>query len=261
MPDSTDCSAPHRRHTFPPPPGPLARLGLVLQNWLEARVAAASLHGDPPVYDPACFTWAAGLRQDWRTVRAELDEVMLRLAALPSFQDILEEVRVIQADDRWKTFWLCGVGMDCRDNQRRCPRTMRLLAGVPGLRTAFFSILTPGKHIPAHRGAYNGVLRLHLALRVPEPQSRCRIRIGNQVHHWREGELLIFDDSFQHEVWNETEGLRAVLFVDFLRPLRQPWHALNTLLIGLGRFAPFLRRARARQLRWSRAHYAPHPGA
>ena len=122
---------------------------------------------------------------------------------------------------------------------------------MPGLRTAFFSILAHGKHIPPHRGAYNGVLRLHLGLKVPHSVSACRIRIANEVHHWHEGEVLVFDDSFQHEAWNDSNESRVVLFVDFARPLRHPWHWLNERLLDVGRFAPFLRDCNARQRRWA----------
>ena len=103
--------------------------------------------------------------------------------------------------------------MDCSDNAARCPETMKALGKIPGLSTAFFSILSPGKHIPPHRGAYNGVLRLHLALQVPEPRDLVRIRIARQICHWEEGKCLIFDDTFNHEVWNDTAGYRVVLFV------------------------------------------------
>jgi len=74
--------------------------------------------------------------------------------------------------------------MNCDENARRCPETMALLKKIPGLKTAFFSILSPRKHIPAHRGAYNGVLRFHLGLLVPEPREQCRIRIGNEFRRW-----------------------------------------------------------------------------
>ncbi len=121
--------------------------------------------------------------------------------------------------------------------------------------TAFFSILAPGKHIPAHRGAYNGVLRFHLGLIVPGPAGACRIRVADQICTWREGESLIFDDSFNHEVWNDTDGWRVVLFVDVARPLRRPWHWLNRKFIGLGRLAPFLRDAGMKQKNWARGFY------
>jgi len=74
--------------------------------------------------------------------------------------------------------------MDCAANAQRCPETMRLLGRIPGMKTAFFSILSPHKHIPAHRGAFNGILRLHLALLVPGPREQVRIRIGNEFRHW-----------------------------------------------------------------------------
>lgn len=248
----------HRRHTLDEPRGSLARLGRTAHAALERFVARVSVHGDPPVYDPALFPWSAPLAAGWREMRAELDRVMQRRAELPNFQDILPAVGRITADDRWKTYWLAGIGMDCRANAARCPQTMQLLRLIPGLKNAFFSVLAPGKHIPAHRGAYNGVLRLHLALKVPQPAERCRIRIANQTLHWREGEVLIFDDGFQHEVWNDADGERVVLFVDFARPLRPPWHRLNERLLDSGRLAPFLREADARQRRWAAAFHSRH---
>ena len=81
-----------------------------------------------------------------------------------------------------------------------------------------FSILEPGKHLPPHRGPYNGVLRLHLGLIVPEPREQLGIRVENQVYRWQEGEAVIFDDAYEHEAWNKTPQTRVVLFVDFVKP-------------------------------------------
>ena len=214
-----------------------------------------SVHGDPMVYDARQFGWVPAVEADWHKVRAELDAIMVYRDQMPSFQQIIKEVDVIQCDDDWKTFFLAGIGMDCAANAARCPETMKLLANIPGMTNAFFSILSPGKHIPAHRGAYNGLLRLHLALQVPEPVEQVRIRIGNCICQWREGRALIFDDSFNHEVWNDTDGYRVVLFVDFARPLRQPWDWLNRRFLGMGTFAPFLREANRRQQQWQRAFW------
>ena len=97
--------------------------------------------------------------------------------------------------------------------------------------------------IPPHRGAWAGVLRLHLALMVPEPQEQCRIRIADQLHTWKEGRCLVFDDTYNHQVWNNTDGFRVVLFVDFERPLR----SLNHWLLNLAALAPILREANAKQ--------------
>ncbi|MDE0853968.1 MAG: aspartyl/asparaginyl beta-hydroxylase domain-containing protein [Nevskia sp.] len=244
-----------RAHTLGLPKSALGRLGLRLQTVLESAVARVSVLPDSAVYDPADFPWVRKFEAGWRTIRAELDQVLAYRDQMPSFHEIIKEVGTITSDDSWKTFFLLGAGMDCSENARRCPQTMQLLRGIPGASTAFFSILSPGKHIPAHRGAYNGVLRFHLGLLVPEPRERCRIRIGNRIQSWNEGEALIFDDSFNHEVWNDTDGWRVVLFVDFARPLRQPWHWLNRSLIGLGPLAPFLREAGQKQKAWEKKFY------
>jgi aspartyl/asparaginyl beta-hydroxylase (cupin superfamily) len=245
----------HRRHTLSRPCTVFGRFALWLQDRMEAAVGRVSVHGDPHIYDTSLFPWARELELDWRKIRAELDQVMVFRDQMPSFHEILKEVSTITSDANWKTYFLAGIGMDCRENARRCPETMRLLARVPGLTTAFFSILSPHKHIPAHRGAWNGILRFHLGLMVPEPREQCRIRIGNDYRHWREGQALIFDDTYNHEVWNDTEGYRVVLFVDFPRPLRQPWNWLNRRLLGMGSLAPFLREAGEKQKKWERLFY------
>jgi aspartyl/asparaginyl beta-hydroxylase (cupin superfamily) len=238
---------PSRAHRLGPPKSLLQRAGIAAQTLLESMVAKVSRLPDVPVYELADFPWVAPLQAQWRSIRAELDAVMLHRDRIPSFHEILKEAGTITRDESWKTYFLINAGQVCGGNAERCPQTMRLLQGIPGACTAFFSILAPGKHIPAHRGAYNGVLRLHLGLIVPEPREHCRIRIGDQFRYWREGEALIFDDSFDHEVWNQTEGYRVVLFVDFPRPLYQPWHWLNRQLIAQAPRIPLFQEAIRKQ--------------
>ena len=245
----------HRRHMLNSNRTFLDSCGIAAQTAMEWAVARVSPLGDPHIYDPRQFPWAAEIEREWQAVRKELDVVMTFRDQMPSFQDILKEVGAIQSDNQWKTFFLAGIGMDCAENCRRCPETVWLLGKIPGMTTAFFSILSPGKHIPAHRGAWNGILRLHLGLLVPEPRERVRIRIGNDFYSWREGEALIFDDTFNHEVWNDTDGYRVVLFVDFARPLYQPFHWLNELLLHFGALAPFLREAGEKQKHWQDAFW------
>jgi aspartyl/asparaginyl beta-hydroxylase (cupin superfamily) len=105
-------------------------------------------------------------------------------------------------------------------NCLRCPATAAVLRAIPGVITGFFSILGPGKRLPPHYGPYRGVLRHHLALIVPEPLEKCGIRVDDQTRHWTEGQSLVFDDTYEHEAWNDTDGERVVLFLDIKRPLR-----------------------------------------
>jgi beta-hydroxylase len=241
-----------RTHRLKPPANRLAKKLDALQDWIEDVVARFSPLGDPPVYSNEHFEWIPEVEADWQKVRAELDSVMQYRDSMPSFQDIMKEVGAIQTDDQWKTFFLKAVGMDCEENAARCPETMKVLEKLPGVTTAFFSILSPRKHIPSHRGAWAGILRMHLGLMVPEPQEQCRIRIANQTHTWEEGKVLIFDDTWNHEVWNDTPGYRVVLFVDFERPLKWPLSWINSAVMNLAPLAPFLREVKGKQKAWEK---------
>jgi aspartyl/asparaginyl beta-hydroxylase (cupin superfamily) len=136
-------------------------------------------------------------------------------------------------DDQWKTFFFYAFGNKEKENCARCPGTVRILDKIPGMNTAMFSILGPGKHIPPHRGPYKGVLRYHLGLIIPKPDGSCRIRVGNDVRAWKEGKSLIFDDSHEHEVWNDSDSYRVVLFVNFVRPTIFPLSAVNQSILWM----------------------------
>ena len=137
-------------------------------------------------------------------------------------------------------------------NCQYCPVTTRLIESIPGMKTAFFSILLPGKHIPEHRGPYKGVLRYHLGLKIPQEKENCRIRVGEKFAYWSEGKSMLFDDSFPHEIWNSTDEIRVVLFMDIVRPCRFPVSLLNRLLIYLISRSPFVRDALKNQQKWNR---------
>ena len=111
--------------------------------------------------------------------------------------------------------------------------TARLLAQTPDIRNAMFSILAPRMHIPPHRGPTNGIIRIHLGLIVPGGADACRIRVGDQIFGWEEGKCVVFDDSFEHEVWNDTDHERVVLFFDVDRPMHVAGRWLNKALIAI----------------------------
>jgi ornithine lipid ester-linked acyl 2-hydroxylase len=139
----------------------------------------------------------------------------------------------ITQDDKRKTYMLYLYGRQMAENCCRCPETTRLVETIPGMKTAFFSTLSPRKHIPEYRGPYTGVLRYHLGLIVPRQKEACRIRVDSDIAHWEEGRSVVFDDTYSHEVWNDTDEERVVLFVDFTRPLPFPMSVLNEAVIRL----------------------------
>jgi len=236
----------------------LSAVAVGLRRWLEWLVAHCSLVEDRPFFDPARFSWAAALEANWAAIRAELDEVLRFRDELPNFQDLSPEQAALTTNDGWKTFFFCAYGHRAEANRKRCPHTARVVDSIPGLSTAFFSVLGPHVRLPPHRGPYKGVLRCHLALKVPDPTDASGITVGGQTVHWQEGKCLIFDDTFPHEAWNDTDLDRAVLFLDIVRPLRPPASWLNVVLIGLIGLSPPLLKWKRRHRNWERGPRGRH---
>ncbi len=216
----------------------------------ERFLLRASLVPTTPFLPTDTFDWIAGLEARWAAIRAELDAVLGYRDDLPNFQDISVDQASLTDDDGWKTFFFFGYGFRSEANCARCPETAAMLGQIPGLTTAFFSILSPHKEIGAHRGPWRGVLRYHLALKVPEPAGSTGISVDGQTTGWEEGRSLLFDDGYEHEVWNRSDGIRVVLFVDVIRPMSFPADQLNRALIwAIGR-SPYVRDARDRHQAW-----------
>jgi len=211
------------------------RIRHLIRPAFEWPIAAASTVGHGTFFDTDDFPWVRVLEENWKQIRSELEGVLADRERIPTFQEVSPQQQRITQDDSWRTFFLRTPGYLPIENRRRCPRTAELLEEIPGITSAFFSILGPGKHVPSHRGPFGGILRYHLALIVPE-EGGARIRVGSETRHWEEGKSLIFDDSNDHEAWNEADSERVVLFVDFIRPIPRwifPVYLLNQTYLQL----------------------------
>jgi aspartyl/asparaginyl beta-hydroxylase (cupin superfamily) len=178
------------------------------------------------------------LEENAPIIRDELQALLDEKAAIPRYHDLdpAQEYISAQVDPEkdWKVFYLDVIGEKPEVNRARCPRTSALLDQVPGRMQAFFSILEAGKSIPAHSGPYRGYLRYHLALIVPR-NNPPSIRVKDQHYTWQEGRSVLFDDSWEHEVINHSDGDRVVLIVDIRRPMPPPFDALNRFVISVMR--------------------------
>jgi ornithine lipid ester-linked acyl 2-hydroxylase len=221
---------------------------------VERFVGRRSLVGEATFFDVELFPWVAEVERNWPVIREELERVLVDRQELPNFQDISKDQIEITDDDRWKTLFLYGYGFKTDLGTQMCPRTAALMERIPGMTTAMFSILAPGKHILPHRGPYKGVLRYHLGLIVPEQKENCRIRVGQDIRHWEEGKSLVFDDTYNHEVWNDTDETRVILFVDVVRPLPSPESTINGLIIKAIALSPFVQDAKRNQRAWERRY-------
>lgn len=230
----------------------IIRVGKHLRGIFDALIAGSSLVPNDPVLDVRDFAWTQGLRDAWQAIRAEASAVALVGHAAPSLATISPDHRSIAEVNKWRSFFLWGYGYPIDDNLARCPQTKAAIERIPGLNSAFFSILAPGTHIPAHRGVTKGLITCHLGLFVPR-DGDARMRVHDRIVRWAEGETLVFDDTYDHEVWNDTEGTRVVLLIQVERPLKNPGKWFADLFLGFVRRSAFVQEARRNISSWNAA--------
>lgn len=209
----------------------------------ERIVHRHSKVGSDPFPDMAYFPWAKNVEACWSDVRRELDQLLAEDVPIPPLEEISSNQRELTNDGQWKAFFFVALGRQATRNIERCPCTWETLKKIPGLKTALFSVLEPGNVLKGHRGPYNGLLRLHLAVLIPEPREACSITVDGIKVHWTEGKTEIFDDTYWHTAVNGTEFRRVVLFADFVRPLRFPINIINRLFLFAMSKMPYIEKA------------------
>jgi len=191
---------------------------------------------NPPVVDKEkYFADSRELEANWQTIQSELLGILKNDTAIPRFHEVDGLQRFISAKDDvpWRVFGLKAFDKWIEPNCSKAPRTVELLKKMPNVSLAMLSILDGGKHIPRHFGFFRGVFRYHLGLIIPDKsEGECYIICGGVRHDWKEGEGVLFDDTYVHEVWNKTNQRRVVLFLDVLRDNSLPrWlRPLNRLM-------------------------------
>lgn len=220
----------------------LFQIGKELRPKIDRIIMEDSKIPDAAVQDKDAFPWIKKLESRWEDIRDEA--VRIRSEEIPSLGDISFDHGRIAADRRWRAFFLKGYGYRMDANAERAPITSALLEEVPGLVTANFSVLEAGGHIPRHWGMTKGMLTWHLALKSPKEREKCRMTLeeGDTVHtlHWDDGESFLFDDMFNHEVWNETDEDRYILLIQIKRPCRWRGNLIQNLFLKGVRHSRFV---------------------
>ena len=235
----------------PPPPRFGVRLGKLVLRAVDRFLARHSTVPTTPFLPAQAFPQAAVLEANWKTIRDELNGVLQHPEDIPTFHEMSPDQARISRGDNWRTYAFYVFGARIDENCRPCPRTAKLLDTMPNLRNAWFSILAPGYHIPPHRGPTKALVRCHLGLLIPSEAERCRIRVGDEVRHWQSGRCLCFDDTYEHEVRNDTPEARVVLFLDLDRPLDRLAGPCRDLLLALMRSSAYVKRPLANLRRWN----------
>jgi aspartate beta-hydroxylase len=203
------------------------------------RIYDSRIEG-PPVLDMETeFPAGERFRAAWRDIRAEAAEVAKKLDMVPRFHEIMREQSPISSpgERAWRMFIVKAYGVEVPAKAALCPTLARLASAAPEVLSASFSFLEPGGHIPPHRGPFRGVLRFYMALSMPvrsDGRPGAVLKIAGVEHRLTEGEYLLWDDTFEHEVWNESDGLRCVLLLDVWRPgMPIDMRLLSKTLIGV----------------------------
>lgn len=213
-------------------------------------IAKSSLISNAPVFSQDDFAWSAPVASKWQAIRDEALAIYAHRDAIPPLREVSPDHARIMRDNSWRSFFLIGYGNRIEENIARAPVTTSLVEAIPGLNSAFFSILAPGAVIRPHRGVTKAFITAHLGLVVPKDRSGLWMRVEDKRIHWREGEWLIFDDTYEHEVRNETDETRIVLLCQVARPLKAPGSWLASGLMSYVKGSQFVKEARSNLSHW-----------
>jgi len=217
-------------------------------------IAGSSKISNDPVLDPAQFSWSAEISRHWEAIREEALTVCRHKDAIPPLREVSPDHRRIMKDDTWRSFFLIGYGIRFEENIARAPQTSELVSQIPGLNSAFFSILAPGSHIAPHRGVTKAFITGHLGLEVPKDKDKLWMRVDDQRVHWENGKWTVFDDTYEHEVRNDTDETRIILLCQIERPLGQPGQFFANALMGYVRRSQFVQEAKENLGDWETAY-------
>jgi beta-hydroxylase len=228
------------RDSRPPGGGGLNRL--LAAN--HRRIARAWADRPGPVYGASTVPALLDLEAAWPEIRAEYEAA--RDGGLRPLPMDLLAGHEFGADGCWDAFVLRHNGGWIDLNTERFPATTAVLRQLADLRAALFSVLSPGSVIPPHRGANNGVLRLHLGVVVPGELGDSVLEVGTSTVAWEEGRAFAFDDTYVHAARNGSAGERVVLMLEVDRPLPEADARRNRLVQRAFALHPQVRGGQAR---------------
>lgn len=186
-------------------------------NWLVAPLPLEMKQ--PMVNLDAGFPEHHVLEKHWECIRDEAIALIARNQTQYAADASPRSFGGLDQQHKWQVSMLKFYGRLFPKNLDQCPVTAALLARLPRIKFAMFSIMEPGIYVRPHTGPFRGCLRYHLGLKTPRLGEKCYIVVNGQKYHWKDGEGVLFDDTFVHSVVNESDEPRIILFCDVLREL------------------------------------------
>ena len=183
-----------------------------------------------PILDPRTLPELAPLQKNWRIIRDEAQRLFQagRIRAAEDGKDIAFNTFFRRG---WKRFHLRWYGEVLPSARELCPETCRLVESIPSVNAALFALMAPKSVLGPHRDPFAGSLRYHLGLATPNSNA-CRIHVDGNEYSWRDGEDVLFDETYIHRAINEADSNRIILFADIERPMRYRWATAANRWIG-----------------------------
>lgn len=227
---------------------------LWIERLLKKPFHKYSLLGDKKFFDPYVLPVAKELEDNFPAIQAELKDILKRYDDFAPFQSISPDQAYISNDDKWRMFFFKAAGVNFGRNQNFAPKTFEILNKHKDVISAYISVLGPRKMLMPHEGPWSGILRMHLGVVIPG-NKECTLVNGGEKYHWEEGKVVLFDDTYEHIAVNETDEIRAILFLDVMRPLPQPWKFINWAILRLSILFPYIWIPYFRHRRWEKKFY------
>jgi beta-hydroxylase len=173
-----------------------------------------------PILDLQEFPDLTPLKENWETIREEARKLYTHGHIQPSenYSDLAFNTFFKRG---WKRFYLKWYGETLPSAEALCPTTVALVKQIPSINAALFASMEPRSKLGEHRDPFAGSLRYHLGLMTPNSDD-CRIYVDGTPYAWRDGQAIIFDETYIHSVNNDTDQRRIILFCDVARPLHTP---------------------------------------
>lgn len=216
------------------------RQGSMLYRWIQYPgmlilktfdTLSAIFTANKPVLTEEDYPELAILERNLQAIQEEFLQVSKK-AGLRNVSDFYKVETAIGQDENWKGFPLMIFNYKFDENVAKCPDTFAVISELPGCTSAMFSVLHPGKHILPHKGLYKGVTRCLFTIFAPE-NGLSWIKVNGRKLAFETGKCILFDETFEHEVLNESDKMRVVLYLDIYRKLPFPLNLLNKLIFTL----------------------------
>jgi aspartyl/asparaginyl beta-hydroxylase (cupin superfamily) len=179
------------------------------------------------------------IEDNYEIIKEELDGIIGRQNSIPAAGDTFGGRNEYIGNDRttednkWRIYLVSAGNKPTPAAQQECPKTVEILSKLPEIKSFVFSILEPGVKIPIHVGYYKGILRYMLGMKIPKDRENVFLWVNGIKKHWEEGEGFLWDDTYPHQVYNDTDETRIIVYADIERPLTGILKNINTTMLQL----------------------------